>query len=91
MKINGRLADRMSLLPSESGIAATVKGDDVSAVTGLNGSTPDAIDLSAAAVNLAEDEARRERLELIRQRLAEGSYNISGKDVADKMLSILKG
>ena len=50
-----------------------------------------AVDFSASAVQLAEDEARRERLNIIRQQLAEGSYNISGKDVAEKMLKVLKG
>lgn len=38
-----------------------------------------------------EDEASRERLNVIRQQLAAGTYNISGKDVADKILNILKG
>jgi anti-sigma28 factor (negative regulator of flagellin synthesis) len=42
------------------------------------------LDLSSTSVQLADDEAQRERLNIIRQQLAEGSYNISGKDVADK-------
>ena len=50
-----------------------------------------AVDFSSSAVQLAEDEARRERLNIIRQQLSEGSYNISGKDVANKILNILKG
>ena len=37
-----------------------------------------------------DDAARRERVEAIRARLAAGSYNISGKDVAEKMLKALK-
>ena len=50
-----------------------------------------AVNLSLSALQLAEDEARRERLDIIRQQLAEGSYNISGKDVAEKILKVLKG
>ena len=50
-----------------------------------------AVSLSPSALQLAEDETRRERLNIIRQQLAEGSYNISGKDVAEKMLKVLKG
>jgi anti-sigma28 factor (negative regulator of flagellin synthesis) len=49
-----------------------------------------AVNISSTAVQLSDDEARRERLNSIRQQLAAGSYNISGKDVADKMLKILK-
>lgn len=38
-----------------------------------------------------DDEIRREKVEAIRQQLASGTYNISGKDVANKILSTLKG
>lgn len=38
-----------------------------------------------------DDEIRREKVEAIRQQLASGTYNISGKDVADKILIALKG
>jgi len=37
-----------------------------------------------------EDEVRREKVAAIRDQLASGSYNISGKDVASKMLDALK-
>ena len=37
-----------------------------------------------------EDEIRRQKVEAIRQQLASGTYNISGKDVADKILNLLK-
>lgn len=38
-----------------------------------------------------EDEARRAKIEAIRQQLASGSYQISGKDVAGKILEVIKG
>ncbi len=90
MKIDDRISNYMALLNGEAAKPAAPSG----AATGLQGgaeSSPVAVDLSTAAVQLAEDEARRERLNVIRQQLAEGSYNISGKDVADKMLNVLKG
>ncbi|MDD5106112.1 MAG: flagellar biosynthesis anti-sigma factor FlgM [Desulfuromonadaceae bacterium] len=52
---------------------------------------PVEVDLSPDSTRMAEDEARRLRLDIIRQQLAEGSYNISGKDVAEKILNVLKG
>jgi len=39
----------------------------------------------------AEDDIRRERVEAIKAQLAAGSYTISGKDVATKILDVLKG
>jgi len=90
MKIDDRVSNYMALLNSDTAQPATHLG-------GIPGShraseaPPVAVDLSSTAVQLAEDEARRERLNIIRQQLAEGSYNISGKDVADKMLNVLKG
>ena len=38
-----------------------------------------------------EEEARRAKVAAIRDQLASGSYNISGKDVASKILGALKG
>jgi flagellar biosynthesis anti-sigma factor FlgM len=38
-----------------------------------------------------DDEVRRQKVEAIRQQLASGTYNISGKDVAGKILNALKG
>ena len=49
------------------------------------------VQLSTAATQGSEDEVRLERLNAIRQQLAEGTYNISGKDVAEKILKVLKG
>jgi len=90
MKIDDRVSNYMALLNSEAAKPA-VKHGDTSGTNTAAEAAPVAVDLSQAAVQLADDEARRERLNAIRQQLAEGSYNISGKDVADKMLNILKG
>lgn len=48
------------------------------------------VEISSTAKHMSEDEARLERLNAIRQQLAEGTYNISGKDVANKILKVLK-
>lgn len=48
------------------------------------------VQLSTTATLKNEDLARLERLSSIRKQLAEGTYSISGKDVADKMLKVLK-
>ena len=91
MKIDDRVSNYMELLKNE----AAKPGVSAPTATGVQATTetlpPVAVDISSAAQQLAEDEARRERLSIIRQQLAEGSYNISGKDVADKILNILKG
>lgn len=89
MKIDDRVSNYMALLNSEAAKPAAQTGS----TSESHASAPPAVevDLSSTAVQRAEDEARRVRLNLIRQQLAEGSYNISGKDVADKMLNVLKG
>jgi flagellar biosynthesis anti-sigma factor FlgM len=45
----------------------------------------------AAAQDKVEEEASRTRVDAIREQLASGTYSISGKDVATKMLRLLKG
>jgi flagellar biosynthesis anti-sigma factor FlgM len=91
MKIDDRVSNYMELLNNE----AAKPGVPAATATGTQTTTetlpPVAVDISSAALQLAEDEVRRERLSIIRQQLAEGSYNISGKDVADKILNVLKG
>jgi len=37
------------------------------------------------------DAVRQAKVDAIRQQLATGTYNISGKDVADKIIGVLKG
>jgi len=90
MKIDQRVSNYMELLKNEpAGTAVPAAGS--TGAQAIAEAPSVAIDLSSEAVQLAEDEARRERLNIIRQQLTEGSYNISGKDVANKILNILKG
>lgn len=88
MKIDDRVSTYMALLNSETPKPAPAAPPGTQALTET---APDEVAISSTAVQLADDEARRERLAAIRKQLAEGSYNISGKDVADKMLNVLKG
>ena len=91
MRIEDRLSNYMALLkdayPPVS--ANTLKNTRQPAVSATNSAVN--VKVSVSAAQLAEDETRRKRLDSIRQQLADGSYNISGKDVADKMLKVLKG
>lgn len=43
-----------------------------------------------AAADAKEDQARRDKIAAIRAQLAAGSYSISGKDVAEKILESIK-
>ena len=90
MKIDDRVSNYMALLNSEADKPATKPGT-ASGSQPVANAVPVSVDLSSTAVQLADDAARRARLDVIRQQLAEGSYNISGKDVAEKMLNVLKG
>ena len=89
MKIDDRLFNYMALLNGEAGKPVVHTGDASESQAAAE-TPPVAVDLSAASDQLVDDEARRERLESIRRQLAEGSYNISGKDVADKIIKVLK-
>lgn len=91
MKIDERVSNYLALLNGESA-TPTAQAAPASNSPPATAETPPAeVTLSSAAIQLADDEARRERVDAIRQQLAEGSYNISGKDVADKILNVLKG
>ena len=90
MKIDERVANYMALLNADTTRTAAKPGEIPGTPAHVEAAA-DQVDVSPDAARLAEDEARRERLEAIRQQLAAGSYNISGKDVADKMLNLLKG
>lgn len=51
------------------------------------------VELSSKIKQMSEpqdDEARQARVAAIRSQLATGDYNISGKDVANKILDLLK-
>lgn len=90
MKIDARVSNYMALLQDDA-VKPDAHPRDVSGSHAAAESPPVEVTLSSAAAQLADDEARRERLNVIRRQLAEGSYNISGKDVADKILNVLKG
>ena len=45
----------------------------------------------AAAPDRVDEEARQAKIAAIREQLASGTYSISGRDVAKKILSLLKG
>ena len=90
MKIDARISNYMELLKNEPARSTQSEASSSGAEAAAEVQSV-AVDFSSAALQLAEDEARRERLNIIRQQLAEGSYNISGKDVANKILNILKG
>lgn len=91
MNIDDRVAFYMALLRGEP--VTPAEQSEVEAAGSHRGikTLSDAVTLSVAAARMAEDEARRERLDVIRRQLADGSYKISGKDIADKMLNVLKG
>ncbi|MHB8122393.1 MAG: flagellar biosynthesis anti-sigma factor FlgM [Desulfuromonadaceae bacterium] len=90
MKIDDRVSNYMALLNGEAVMPAAGAKDAAESAAPVETAPADVV-LSSTAIQLADDEARRERLKAIRQQLTEGSYNISGKDVADKILNVLKG
>lgn len=90
MKIEDRISSYMALLQTQQPKQNQKSTTSSSASTTAEARTFE-VALSAAAVQMSDDEARRNRLENIRHQLAEGSYNISGKDVANKILTVLKG
>jgi anti-sigma28 factor (negative regulator of flagellin synthesis) len=88
MKIDDRVSYFMALLQKEPSQSLR---SEASPLSSQKEHTPHVVvDISPSALQRSEDEAKRERLNTIRRQLADGSYNISGKDVADKMLRILK-
>jgi anti-sigma28 factor (negative regulator of flagellin synthesis) len=89
MKIEDRLSNYMAMLNNDSPKPAVRMKHD-NGQTALNPSNAVNVELSATASLMSEDEARLEKLNTIRQQLAEGSYSISGKDVAEKMLKLLQ-
>lgn len=56
---------------------------------------PFSVEISAAIEKMntppSPDEISHDRVAAIRDQLASGTYNISGKDVANKILGVLKG
>lgn len=52
---------------------------------------PFSVALSSTNEQTNSDEISHDRVAAIRDQLAAGTYNISGKDVANKILGVLKG
>ena len=89
MHIDERLSNFMALLASEPKSMSSPSEDSTRSLSQQQ-FPPVTVALSTSALQQSEDEARRERLNAIRRQLEDGSYNISGKDVAEKMLRVLK-
>ena len=49
-----------------------------------------ALEQMKSTSSLENDDARRDKVAAIRKQLASGTYNISGKDVASKILNAIK-
>ena len=89
MKIDDRLSNYMSLLNIDP-VKPSVRMKENANQPVLNESDAVNVEISATASQMTEDEARLQKLNTIRQQLVEGSYNISGKNVAEKILKILQ-
>ncbi len=91
MKIDDRISNYMSLLFADS-VKASSKTQGVAGQSATAKSSKDNVSISPVAAQLSDDEAQHhERLLSIKRQLSEGTYNISGKDVANKILKVLKG
>lgn len=91
MKIEDRLSNYLALLNSDTAKPAARSTKENSDQAAPRESDAVKVKLSPTASMMAEDAAHLDKLNTVRQQLAEGSYNISGKDVAEKMLKILQG
>lgn len=89
MKIDDRVSNYMSLLLGDA-LKPPAKTKESAGQQVTPGSSSDNVTISPVAAQMGDDEARRERLIAIRRQLSEGTYNISGKDVADKIIKALK-
>lgn len=89
MQVEDNISTYMPISNNDSARPAGVKKDDPNWKT-TPGDQAIKVDISSTAAEKADDEARLERLNVIRKQLAEGTYNISGKDVAEKILKVLK-
>ncbi len=89
MKIDDRVSNYMSLLLADS-TPPSSKAKEKAGQQAVPSSKADNVTISPTATQLVDDEAHHARLLAIRQQLSEGSYNISGKDVAEKMIKLLK-
>ena len=89
MKIEERVSSHMSL-PVNDTVNHSGWNSEKPIQKDITGEPAINVKISATVLQMSEDEARIARLNAIRRQLAEGTYNISGKDVADKILKVLK-
>ena len=90
MKIDDRISNYMSLLLADT-TSPSSKAKSVASQPTVASASADNVSISPVAAQLSGDEAlHHERLLSIRRQLSEGTYNISGKDVASKIISVLK-
>lgn len=90
MKIDDRVSNYMAMLTGDL-LKSAPKTKENAPAPSSPGVVTDKVTLSAAATQMGDDdEARRTRLVAIQRQLSEGTYNISGKDVADKIIKVLK-
>ncbi len=89
MIINDQITNHISLTNSDN-ITNNGRSRENGAQKGVKSDQASTVEISSTAQQMSEDAARLERLNAIRQQLAEGTYNISGKDVANKILKVLK-
>jgi len=95
MKIDTGVQNYTTALDSARTISPAKPAED-SRQTRQPGKDAFSLDLSpqaqqTAAPDKVGQEARRAKLDAIREQLASGTYSISGRDVASKILSLLKG
>ena len=89
MKIDDRITNYMSLLLADS---VNSSPSSRNAANRPKASTPatDSVSISPQAAQLSGDQAHLDRVLAIKRQLSEGTYNISGKDVANKIIKVLK-
>ena len=93
MKIDDRISNYMSLLLADSTNSANPASkakENGGGQQTVSGTKADNVTISPVAAQLGDDEAHHERLLAIKRQLSEGTYNISGKDVATKIIKALQ-
>ncbi|MFA7061534.1 MAG: flagellar biosynthesis anti-sigma factor FlgM [Pedobacter sp.] len=96
MKIESGQQNYSAALDASQKKAAATRPKDGALQPAKADSNAFSVELSTAVEKMntsvqEDDETRRQKVDAIRQQLASGTYNISGKDVADKILNALKG
>ncbi|HIJ80720.1 MAG TPA: flagellar biosynthesis anti-sigma factor FlgM [Desulfuromonadales bacterium] len=90
MKVEDRVSNYLALMNTDSSRQA-VRSPRGEQPKGSVESGAFSVQISKEASRQGEDAARLERLASIKKQLAEGSYNISGRDVAEKILKVVTG